>query len=129
MTTDPVSALEDELLVVHPEWGVLGKHLSKRYYGRDGKPITFARWVAIMEKSPETRIVEQTNLPNGVLVSTVWLGMSHNFFGGATPLIFETMIFGEDWDSEYQERYATEAEAIAGHKRAVDLAREGHEFS
>ena len=35
-------------------------------------------------------------LPNGIRVSTVWLGINHNFLGGR-PLIFETMLFfGDD---------------------------------
>jgi hypothetical protein len=34
--------------------------------------------------------------------------------------VFETMIFGGPFD-QYQDRYCTWAEAVAGHKRAVDL--------
>jgi len=56
-----------------------------------------------------------------VFVSTIFLGIDHNF-GGGKPLVFETMIFGGKHDL-YQERYSTYEEAIEGHKRAVLLAK------
>ena len=56
---------------------------------------------------------------NGVSVSTVFLGMDHSF-GGGTPVLFETMIFGGEHD-QYQERYCTWDEAEKGHQIACDL--------
>lgn len=67
------------------------------------------------------RKVRWTDLPNGVSVSTVFLGMDHSF-GGGPPLLFETMIFGGNHD-RYHERYSTWAEAEAGHEKALRLAR------
>lgn len=60
-------------------------------------------------------------------VSTVFLGLDHSFdySHGHIPILFETMIFGGEHDL-YQERYATWAEAEAGHKTACQLAF-GHE--
>ena len=40
-----------------------------------------------------------------VRVSTAFLGLDHNLFGGK-PLLFETMIFGGK-HNDYQERYTT----------------------
>lgn len=63
---------------------------------------------------------------NKYFVSTVWLGMDHNWSGEGKPIIFETMVFAYDEDGEvnfsgeYQERYATEKEALAGHAKAVE---------
>ena len=54
-----------------------------------------------------------------VRVSTVFLGLDHQF-GSGPPLLFETMIFGGE-HNEYQERYSTWEEAEAGHKVACDL--------
>ena len=65
--------------------------------------------------------VAKTNLPNGVEVSTVFLGLDYSFRGG-TPILFETMIFGGEHD-QYQERYATREEAEAGHLRVVGLVK------
>lgn len=49
-------------------------------------------------------------------VSTVFLGLDHQF-GDGPPLLFETMVFGGD--SEECERYTTYEEAVAGHRRWV----------
>ena len=54
-----------------------------------------------------------------VRVSTVFLGLDHSF-GGMTPILFETMIFGGPHDS-YQDRYSNLDDAIKGHQLAVDL--------
>ncbi len=67
------------------------------------------------------RHVAQKVLRSGVRVSTVFLGIDHSF-GGETPILFETMIFGGKHD-QYQERYATWEEAEKGHKQAVKLAK------
>lgn len=63
-------------------------------------------------KSYETseRVVAKTELEGGVLVSTVFLGIDLNFYGGS-PLVFETMIFDATWE-----------QAEAGHEEAVKLA-------
>ena len=58
-----------------------------------------------------------------ILVSTVFLGLDHNYFGGR-PILFETMIFGGNRD-QYQERYHTWDEAKIGHDYAVTLAKKG----
>jgi hypothetical protein len=55
-----------------------------------------------------------------VTVSTVFLGIDHNF-GGGPPLLFETMIFGGPHD-QYTDRYETWEQAEAGHARAVRIA-------
>lgn len=52
-------------------------------------------------------------------VSTVFLGLDHNWNEGNRPLLFETMVFPNDSDSsedELCERYSTWDEALAGHK-------------
>ena len=61
--------------------------------------------------------VAYTDIPGKGYVSTVWMGLDHNFRDGP-PLIFESMYFGGG-DEEDQERYSTEAEALAGHERMV----------
>jgi hypothetical protein len=127
VSADEVDAFEQEILADHPEWGYT-RTRAMTFYGRDGSPMTFARWIAIQEKDPESKIVVHSWFAHEsavVLVSTVWLGMDHNFHDSGAPLIFETMIFGlsEDVD-EYQERYPTEDAARAGHDRALALVRD-----
>jgi len=63
---------------------------------------------------------------NGKKVSTVWLGLNHNFFHGI-PLLFETMVFDENGRDIYMERYATWDEAESGHKKAIEFVINGCE--
>lgn len=59
-------------------------------------------------------------------ISTVFLGLDHQHFGGGPPLVFETMSFEEEGDSVHQDRYSTWAEAETGHDMILRevLARE-----
>jgi hypothetical protein len=47
-------------------------------------------------------------------ISTVFLGIDHNFFGTGEPIVFETMVFGGSFDHQ-QRRYATWENAERGH--------------
>lgn len=128
----PVRPIMDEL-----ESTELGIKLGPMHYDRDGQPITMREHVALREHR-EYVVVEQTEV-GPYWVSTVWLGLDHNFMRlpgvPHVPIIFETMVFSMEvsyakaretaWGSlpEYtfhesheQERYPTE-----------ELAREGHE--
>ena len=49
-------------------------------------------------------------------ISTVFLGMDHSKSLNGPPLVFETKIFGGDYDG-IMERYHTFNEAMEGHKR------------
>lgn len=76
-------------------------------------------------------------------VSTVFLGLDHNFFSGNTkPLLFETMVFkfpkvqpaeimaGADCSHIYdniQERYHTWEEAEVGHRKIVAQIMRGQD--
>ena len=61
---------------------------------------------------------------NGAKISTVFLGIDHQFGMGSPPILFETMVFGGELDQE-QERYCTYREAEEGHKRWVAKAKGG----
>lgn len=121
------------------------------WYRRDGTPFDVPdhdadkeAWVEAMTevenclKDLEYRRVAATLLPNGLWVSTVWVGldMGVDFSEDGEdykPLIFETMVFDENnkktvvlgkqtrsfAPSLDQDRYATEEEALKGHKRMV----------
>jgi len=92
-------------------------HTTDKYIldGKTPVPIyDLHKWVKWCQKN--SRIVKRTKLLD-VLVSTVFLGMDHQF-GQGEPILFETMIFGGDHD-EFQERYSTWEQAEAGHEAAV----------
>lgn len=80
--------------------------------------LTWARW---LETSGARRIVAKDEV-HGKIVSTVFLGLDHQFGPGGPPLLFETMIFPSvtDYSEEYMERYSTWDEAAAKHKLIVE---------
>jgi len=93
------------------------------YYRRDGTvfhgdPNAAALAWARSFGDADRRRVAVNSLWNGVFVSTVSLGMDHNW-GGGPPLIYETMAFHTSDQHDPQERYSTEAEALAGHRKMV----------
>ena len=59
----------------------------------------------------------------GISVSTIFLGLDHNFRMHGPPLLFETMVF-TDYGGEEMWRWSTWDEAAAAHQRIVtDLTK------
>lgn len=83
-----------------------------------GDLMLWAMWFGNIDN----RRVAETHFAIGSWVSTVFLGLDHNFWGEGPPILFETMVFADDGCSDDlgQERYATWDEAVAGHERAVE---------
>lgn len=98
------------------------------YYDRDGTPITYEHFSTLLGDSEEAReykrVAKDEFALDGVeiMVSTVWLGLNHNWDDGP-PLIFETMVFGTS--EELQWRYSHEGTALKGHQRVVRALRTG----
>jgi hypothetical protein len=61
----------------------------------------------------------------GGRVSTIFLGLDHNFANAGSPLLWETMVFGIPEFEERQWRYTDKEEAYKGHERVVDLVTNG----
>lgn len=78
-------------------------------------------WGVWMENAAN-RVVAR-DVVDGVTVSTVFLGLDHNW-GGGPPILWETMIFGGVHEG-YCERYSSQETARAGHAKALTLVREG----
>jgi hypothetical protein len=103
-------------------FGGFAVNSHSRWYDRDGEPLPIMVASDLLADE-EYKIVKQDvfvydNEP--VQVSTVWLGLDHNFWPGGPIKIFETMIFGGKLHME-QWRYSSEEEALAGHEDAVKL--------
>lgn len=91
---------------------------------------TFGEWAAFIECCE--RHVGDTLVGN-VRISTVFLGLDHSgsLRENAEPILFETMVFGDDvpglhpgfW-SESMWRYSTLEQAQRGHALAVERVRE-----
>jgi hypothetical protein len=92
-----------------------------RYYTLDGHTpvpcddvMVWAQWF----ENFELRVVAQTQIGDR-FVSTVFLGIDHNFGPTGPPLIFETMVFGPNRNEEWMKRTATWDEALADHAAAL----------
>lgn len=75
------------------------------------------KWAEWFETHYEERRVGLTE-KRGVYVSTVFLGIDHNFGFAGEPVLFETMVFKKGKEV-HQERYRNWGEAEAGHHRNV----------
>lgn len=85
--------------------------------------LQWAEWFGNIEN----RRIARTEIDR-LEISTVFLGMDHQFGLGGPPLIFETMIFCIDRSQGkdlYMERYSTWEQAIHGHDRIVQAVRDG----
>jgi hypothetical protein len=84
------------------------------YFNRNGEPIELSSWM-LLHENDEYKIVVKDEV-GSYIVSTVWLGLNHNWRPEGPPLIFETMVFKDgDWSGLEQRRYSTEEEAVQGH--------------
>lgn len=92
---------------------------DKKYIlkGKEVVEASLEEWGKFLSK-PE-KIVKQETLPNGLRVSTVFLGMDYNC-GEGEPLLFETMVFPPDsYSDKHCQRYSTYEEAEKGHQEMV----------
>ena len=87
--------------------------------GHEPKTVDLMTWAKWFETSE--RHIAQDNIGD-VRVSTVFLGIDHNWRPDGPPILFETVIFGGP-NSQFQERYSTWKEAEEGHKRALELVK------
>ena len=98
--------------------------------GDDGEPepcedlLTWALWMETHE-----RITLQTHYGR-IMVSTIFLGLDHNFWGSEKPVLWETMVFRRlrkprilfggyplwrDTIDRHTRRYSSKLEALQGH--------------
>ena len=91
------------------------------YFDKNGKEIKVEEWGELFTE--EYKRIGKTVLANGKVVSTVWLGIDHNFSGTGAPLLFETMVFPSEteFSEEDMQRYATIEEARIGHEILKNL--------
>lgn len=94
--------------------------------GHDPIPCSnLAQWAASFGDHA-SRIVAKTAVAcdtgEVVEVSTVFLGLDHNYMGVGEPILFETMTFGGLLNG-WQWRYCTWEEAEAGHAEVLQIVR------
>jgi len=82
--------------------------------GKQAVPCTLLEWSVFF--NTRNRCIIKTKIKDSV-ISTVFLGINHNF-GPGDPLLFETMVFGGPLNEEMN-RYTTWEEAEEGHTEMV----------
>jgi hypothetical protein len=99
--------------------------MARYYILRDGKVVEepdHAKWTEWYESSTEAdRCIASTNLKYGD-VRTVFLAMQMTLSKSDPPLLFETRVRG-GWLNDEAQRYATLADAKAGHEAWVARVR------
>ena len=99
-------------------------------------PATMLEWSQWFERNGGQRIIEQTDLACQITVSTVFLGLNHQY-GAGPPLYFETMIFGPpktEWSEVFGRehtfrsdlwisRTSTLAQAKAAHAEGIEWVK------
>lgn len=91
-----------------------------KYILVDGKPVPepdLYKWGAWLQTAD--RKIDRTE-KDGITVSTVFLGLDHNWEPGGKPILFETMVFGGEHDQDMA-HYSTIEEARAGHKQMCEM--------
>lgn len=102
----------------------LGLGMYLYILAEDGKtPVatdSMLLWGRSMADIERRTVAKSRDEEREIAVSTVFLGINHNYLDGP-PILFETMIFGGA-NNERMWRYATWEEAERGHKVACGIA-------
>lgn len=117
----------DEMLKV-----LLGRAPRPDKYYPDGKPILSdellpaeIKWAMLFEDTA-SRIVGQTRTLYGEKLSTVWLGIDHNFFSTGPPLIFETMLFAPQDEKLTRDRAMSIGKPLSPEKERAYAEQRAH---
>jgi hypothetical protein len=102
-----------------------------RYILKDGKPIParsseeFDAFIADVENRRVDANQLEDHAGTEIFISTVFLGIDHNFSGKGLPLLWETQITwpGNEAFHFWQKRYTSEEAARVGHQAAVFLVK------
>lgn len=111
-------------LEAYEHWPWIGQYILDEQ-GNPVQATSLRQWGEWMEKREE-RIVKQEHI-GGYFVSTVFLGLDQRYWGEGPPILWETMVFSESntkIDRPYdrsQYRYASREDAIAGHRKIVQM--------
>lgn len=103
--------------------------MRKYILDADGKPVpcdNLYEWARWFEAAGDTRLVQKTIVADGVKVSTVFLGLDHNWGKRGPPLLYETMVFGGPADGECL-RAAKRSRALINHATMIATARQALE--
>lgn len=105
---------------------MIGWIFDRQFVEIDGKPVRVGDVLraagAVFSVDRRVALDEFEVDGEVVRVSTVFLGLDHQFGEGA-PLVYETMVFGAADD--YQARWSTREQAEIGHRALVERLKAG----
>lgn len=102
------------------------------YYDVFGNPLTLMQWAHLIERRDNKLygILAQDDFEidgHNYWISTVWLGLDHNWWPEGEPLIFETAIFDCDDTQEFRGRTVRQTVDIYRWS-SLDQAYQGHDL-
>lgn len=77
-------------------------------------PIAWGRWFETADRTVSNDL-DEGDSGKTIRVSTVFLGLDHNFGAAGPPILWETLVFGGLLDGEMM-RYSSKEAAAAGHQ-------------
>lgn len=96
--------------------------MDNLYIEENGVPVAcpdLYKWCEYQQNADRT--VARSELQQGY-VSSVFLGMNHNYRRDDTPILYETMIFGSPVFCDLVSRFRTRQECFAYHQQFAPLA-------
>jgi len=82
-------------------------------------------WAIWFETAAE-RVVAKDSIGDST-VSTVFLGLDHNYYHDGSPILWETMVFGGKLDEEQDRCSGSREQALAMHKAMVERVKKANE--
>jgi hypothetical protein len=84
--------------------------------------LKWARW---LEDSRDARVLKQEWVSN-IRISTIFLGLDHNFCSDGPPIVWETMLFSNmaDFQGRMWRCAGTREQAEAQHEKVVQLVKD-----
>lgn len=99
--------------------------MSNKYMlDETGKPVlvtdifVWAKWFETAERQVAKEQVGDST------ISTVFLGLDHNFSGRGAPVLWETMVFGGNLENDQDRCSGSREQAEAMHARMVENVRQ-----
>lgn len=89
----------------------------------NGKPVpepNLLKWGRWFQERDKARKVARTDIAEGVFVSTIFLGLDHNWSEDGPPILWETMVFGEPMNQEMNRCSGSREQAEAMHAEMVE---------
>jgi len=90
-------------------------------------PQVWADWFFQSKiKEPKLSIVRRSKIGKAI-VSTVFIGVDHNFSEDGPPILWESMVFGGPFDHQSTRCSGSREQAEAMHERMIQLVKEATE--